>query len=140
MGRVTEIVTAVRTGRRLAEEVVKESLDCIGNGDGNVHAFLSLDEDRALSRARGIDASRARGETLGPLAGMPIALKDNICTTSGTTTCASTILESFRSQYDACVTQKLEQAGAIVVGKTNLDEFAMGSSTEHSAFCRGGLD
>ncbi|MGB2986569.1 MAG: Asp-tRNA(Asn)/Glu-tRNA(Gln) amidotransferase subunit GatA [Phycisphaerae bacterium] len=134
MGTATELARAVATGQRSAEEVVSECLNHIEVSDGDLHTFLSHDRKRALSCARRIDAARKRGEKLGSLAGVPIAVKDNLCTTFGPTTCASKILEPFHSRYDAHVVGRLEAAGAIIVGKTNLDEFAMGSSTEHSAF------
>lgn len=123
----------VASGERSAEEVVRECLDRIEASNGALSAFLSCHPDRALSCARNVDAARAQGDKLGPLAGVPIAVKDNICTTFGATTCGSRILDPFHSQYDAHVIERLEGAGAIIVGKTNLDEFAMGSSTEHSA-------
>lgn len=128
-----EIARAVATGERSAQEVVRECLDRIEASDGALNAFLSCDRDRALSCARNVDAARAQGDKLGPLAGVPIAVKDNICTTFGATTCGSRILDPFHSRYDAHVIERLEGAGAIIVGKTNLDEFAMGSSTEHGA-------
>lgn len=129
-----EIADGIRAGAFSSEDVVRACLDRIDRYDPFVHAFLSYDADRAIRRAQDIDAARARGETLGPLAGVPLAVKDNMCTTFGATTCGSQILAPFHSQYDAHVIERLSAAGAIILGKTNLDEFAMGSSTENSAF------
>jgi len=131
MGTLSDLAQAIRAGRASSEETVRRCLDDIAARDVDLGAFLSLDADRALTRARQIDAEGADG---GVLAGVPVAVKDNMCTAHGRTTCGSRILESFRSVYDAFVVHRLESAGAIIVGKTNLDEFAMGSSTEHSAF------
>jgi aspartyl-tRNA(Asn)/glutamyl-tRNA(Gln) amidotransferase subunit A len=121
---------AVRSKAVSAVELTRAALDRIAQHDGRIRAFNSLDADRALERAKAVDDGQVTGE----LAGVPIALKDNICTSWGTTTCSSKMLANFRSPYDATVVRKLEAAGAILVGKTNLDEFAMGSSTENSAF------
>lgn len=121
---------AVRRKDISAVELTRQALDRIEKVDGRVRAFNSIYADRALEMARGVDEGRRTGE----LAGVPIAVKDNLCTTFGTTTCSSRMLENFRSPYDATVIKKLEAAGAVIVGKTNLDEFAMGSSTENSAF------
>ncbi|MBT8401667.1 MAG: Asp-tRNA(Asn)/Glu-tRNA(Gln) amidotransferase subunit GatA, partial [Rhodothermia bacterium] len=98
-----------------------------------LNAFISVDEGRAIDRARSVDASVASGEAL-PLAGMVLAVKDVICTKGGPVTCGSRILKGFKSLYDATVVQRLEKAGAVVIGKTNCDEFAMGSSNENSFF------
>ena len=111
-------------------ELTRQALDRIQKLDPSIQAFNSTYPDRALDLARQVDA----GKRTGPLAGVPIALKDNLCTSYGTTTCSSKMLENFKAPYDATICKKLEAAGAVVVGKTNLDEFAMGSSTENSAF------
>lgn len=129
-----QIADEVRTGRRSAEQTASESLTRIESLNPTLGMFLSVERDHALSRARDIDRRRAAGETLGALAGVPVAVKDNLCTRFGKTTCGSRMLEGFHSLYDAHVIERLEQADAVIVGKTNLDEFAMGSSTENSAF------
>ena len=131
---VTEIVEALGAGRCSAAEWVETVLQRIESSHNPLNAFISFDADRARSRARAVDQGRARGEHLGPLAGVPMAVKDNICTSFGATTCGSRGLAPFESPYDAFVVERLEAAGAIIVGKTNLDEFAMGSSTENSAY------
>ena len=121
---------AVAARRVSAAELTRRCLDRIDKLDGRLNAFVSTFADRAMEQARDAD----EGRRTGPLAGVPVAIKDNLCTTFGRTTCASRMLENFRSPYDATVVRKLEAAGAVVIGKTNLDEFAMGSSTENSAF------
>ena len=121
---------AVRTRKISSLELTRQALARIDAVEGQIQAFNSVYPDRALQIAKEVD----EGKRKGPLAGVPIALKDNLCTSYGTTTCSSKMLENFRAPYDATIVKKLEAAGAIVLGKTNLDEFAMGSSTENSAF------
>jgi aspartyl-tRNA(Asn)/glutamyl-tRNA(Gln) amidotransferase subunit A len=128
------IAAAVRAGTRRAVDVVGEHLAVIDAGEERVHAFNAVLRDQALAAAERVDAQVAAGEDPGPLAGVPIALKDNLCTRGTATTCSSRILEGWLPPYDATVVSRLAAAGAIAIGKANLDEFAMGSSTEHSAF------
>jgi aspartyl-tRNA(Asn)/glutamyl-tRNA(Gln) amidotransferase subunit A len=127
------IAAAVRSGERRAQDVLEAALAAIEARDREVHAFLHVARDHARAAAAAVDAAVADGRDPGPLAGVPVALKDNLCTRGIPTTCASKILEGWLPPYDATVVERLRAAGAVVVGKTNMDEFAMGSSTENSA-------
>ena len=125
---------AIAEGEVSAREVTQAHLDRIAEVDGEVHAFLYVDAEGALATADSVDASRAGGDPLGPLAGVPLALKDILAMKGVPTTCGSRILEGWRPPYDSTVVERLRAAGIPILGKTNMDEFAMGSSTEHSAY------
>ena len=133
-------LTAAELGARIAsrevssEEVTQAHLDRIGEVDGDVRAFLLVDHDGALETARRVDSRIADGEKLGPLAGVPLAVKDLFCTKGLATTASSRMLEGWIPPYDSTIVTRCKDAGMVILGKTNLDEFAMGSSTETSAF------
>lgn len=129
-----DLAAQVRSGQRTAVDVVEAHLTRIEATDGVVHAFLRTCADEARAAAEAIDAQVRAGHDPGPLAGVPVGIKDNLCTEGIETTAASKILAGFRPPYSATVVERLRAAGAVVVGKLNLDEFAMGSSTENSAF------
>ncbi|HEY4928942.1 MAG TPA: Asp-tRNA(Asn)/Glu-tRNA(Gln) amidotransferase subunit GatA [Acidimicrobiales bacterium] len=129
-----ETATMVRAGEELAVDVLEHHLAVIDAGEESIHAFNLVTTELARSQARTVDAAVAAGRDPGPLAGVPVALKDNMCTRRVPTTCSSRILEGWLPPYDATVVTRLRDAGALLIGKTNMDEFAMGSSTESSAY------
>ena len=133
MASVSETVRKVQTGEVSSESLVAASLGKIETTTG-LNAYISVLGEQALERARSIDKRRVSGEKLGPLAGIPVAVKDNIVMSQGRTTCGSKILGEFHSPYDATAVSRLITAGAVPVGKTNMDEFAMGSTSETSAY------
>jgi len=130
---IRQLREQVRSGARSVTEIVKDALDRIGALDSALHAFNTVVPEQALARAAALDANRSVWPQA-PLLGVPIAIKDNLCTRGVTTTASSRMLETYVPPYDATVVARLESAGAVIVGKTNCDEFAMGSSNETSAF------
>ena len=133
-------LTAVELGKKIkakevtVEAAVREALDAVRAKEEQVHSFVTVDEEGALARAKEVQAQIDAGELTGPLAGVPVAIKDNMCTEGLLTTCSSKILYNFIPTYTAEAVKKLEEAGAVIIGKTNMDEFAMGSTTETSAY------
>ncbi|MBD1912196.1 MULTISPECIES: Asp-tRNA(Asn)/Glu-tRNA(Gln) amidotransferase subunit GatA [unclassified Leptolyngbya] len=134
MPSIRELHQQLIRKERTAVEIAEAALERLQALEPKVHSFLTVTADYALEQARQVDAKIAAGEAIGPLAGIPIGIKDNMCTKGIRTTCGSRILENFVPPYESTVTQRLKDAGAVMLGKTNMDEFAMGSSTENSAF------
>lgn len=133
-------MTAVEIGKKIrlkeisVAEAVKASLSQIEKAEEKIHSFVTVDREDALKRAEKIQKQLEEGSLTGPLAGVPVAIKDNLCTEDMLTTCSSKILENFKPTYTAEAVRNLEKAGAVIIGKTNMDEFAMGSTTETSYF------
>ena len=133
-------LTAVELGKKIkakevtVEAAVREALNVVHAKEEQVHSFVTVDEEGALARAKEVQAKIDAGELTGPLAGVPVAIKDNMCTEGLLTTCSSKILYNFIPTYTAEAVKKLEEAGAVIIGKTNMDEFAMGSTTETSFY------
>ena len=130
----SELADLVASGEASAVEVAQAHLDRITAVDGDLHAFLHVDADGALAAAKAVDERRAAGEALSPLAGVPLAMKDVVVTHGLPTTAGSKILDGWVPPYDATITRRIKDAGIVMLGKTNMDEFAMGSSTENSAY------
>jgi len=128
-----QLCARIRAGEITSVSVTEAVLALIDRHDPQLGAFITVFGQTALAQAQAIDHRISQGESVGPLAGLPIAVKDNMCMSQGTTTCASKILENFQAPYNATVVEKLLAADAVIIGKTNMDEFAMGSSTENSA-------
>jgi len=132
--RISEMQSGLKEGKFTSVELLEAVYKRIDEADKEIGAFLSLSKESALDSAKASDDRRAQGESLGKLDGIPVAIKDNICMKGVTATCGSKMLEDFYPPYDATVVKKLRKAGAVIVGKTNMDEFAMGSSTENSSY------
>jgi len=132
-----ELVESIRSGSKTAEEVVRDYLTRIVNEDDKIQAFLSVSGEQAIQEAKALDrkiATNDKGVKSLALLGLPVAVKDNLCTKGIPTTAASRILQGYVPSYDATAVERLKAQGAIIVGKTNLDEFAMGSTTETSGY------
>ncbi|HAX90544.1 MAG TPA: Asp-tRNA(Asn)/Glu-tRNA(Gln) amidotransferase GatCAB subunit A, partial [Cyanobacteria bacterium UBA11370] len=134
MASIHELHQQLIKKERSSVEITQEALERIQALEPKLRSFLHITSEYALEQARQVDAKIAAGEEIGLLAGIPIGIKDNMCTKGIPTTCASRILENFVPPYESTVTQKLKDMGAVMVGKANLDEFAMGSSTETSGY------
>jgi aspartyl-tRNA(Asn)/glutamyl-tRNA(Gln) amidotransferase subunit A len=132
----TELSEGLAQGQFTSREITLGCLERIGCCDATIGAFLSVDQEGALRSAEAADQRRSAGQSLGPLDGIPVAVKDVLCTAGERTTCSSRMLAKFIPPYDATVVRRLRQGGAVLIGKTNMDEFAMGGSTENAALGR----
>jgi aspartyl-tRNA(Asn)/glutamyl-tRNA(Gln) amidotransferase subunit A len=131
---LSTLIEKLQSAELRSVDLTTAFMDSIADHDARLGAFVHLDRDVALQQAADVDAKRDAGESQGPLAGIPVAVKDVLCMKGQPATCASRMLKGFVPPYDATVIAKLKQAGAVVIGRTNMDEFAMGSSGENSAF------
>ena len=134
MMNIFEIVAAVKSGKKTAQEIVRESLDVIAEKNPSINAFVEVFTQEALAQAKAIDEKRARGEALGPLAGVPVGIKDNLLYKGHKATCCSRMLADYVASYTSTVVEKLLAADAVIIGRTNMDEFAMGSTNETSVY------
>ena len=132
--KATDWLQQLESGECTSTEITQLYLDQIERHDSTIQAFLQIDRDMAMQQAEAIDQRRQAGQPVGRLAGLPVAVKDILCSLDQPTTCGSRQLENFKPPYDATVVAKLKQEDAVLIGRTNMDEFAMGSSTENSAF------
>jgi aspartyl-tRNA(Asn)/glutamyl-tRNA(Gln) amidotransferase subunit A len=128
------LLRAMQGGEATAEEISRAYIDRAERLNGRLNALVHLDADEVLRQARAVDQNRREGAPVGPLAGVPVAVKDVLCTKGEPTTCGSKMLRSYRPPYDATAIEFLRKSGAVLFGKANMDEFAMGSSTENSSY------
>src|SRR5690554_1369405 len=129
-----EMKERLMKGEISSSEILNAHLDVIDKREKDLNAFITLDRDGALEAAKKVDEKLQKGESLGVLAGLPVGIKDNILTKNLRTTCGSRMLENFNPPYDATVVKKIREADGVILGKTNMDEFAMGGSTETSYY------
>ena len=129
-----ELGKKIKSGEVTVKEAVTACLDQIEKVESTIHAYVTIDREGALKKAEEVQKKINKGELTGPLVGVPVAIKDNMCIAGMRTTCSSKILDNFVPTYTAEAVKNLEQAGAVILGKTNMDEFAMGSTTETSAY------
>ena len=134
MMTVSEIIKAITNGEKTAEQITRESLAVIAQKNPEINAFVEVFEQDALAQAKAVDEKRARGEKLGALAGVPVAIKDNILYKGHKATCCSKMLANYVAPYTSTVVEKLLAADAVIIGRTNMDEFAMGSSNQTSVY------
>ena len=137
-----KLALRIKSGEVSAEDVARHALDLIEEKNSTIHAYISVQEESVIEDARAVDRRIAAGDSTGALVGVPVAIKDAICTKNLETTCASKILKGFVPPYDATVIARLRAADAVILGKTNMDQFGMGSSNENTGFeiCRNPLD